>query len=52
MVTGIVPRLVFLDGFVEEVGAPIGQPADDAAVGEDEGAGCARDSSGEIVSVG
>lgn len=39
-----MPRLVFLERFVEEVRAPVCEAADDAAVGEDEGAGCARES--------
>lgn len=39
MVAGIVPRLVLLDGFGEEVGTPVREAADDAAVGEDQGAG-------------
>jgi len=38
--------LVFLDGFGEEERAPVGEAADDAAGGEDEGAGCAGDSVG------
>ena len=44
MVAGVVPRLVLLDGFGEEVGAPVCEAADDAAVGEDEGTGCVGDS--------
>ena len=44
VVAGIVPRLVLLDGFGEEVGAPVCEAAEDAAVGEDEGAGCVGDS--------
>lgn len=42
----IVPRLVLLDGFGEEVGAPVCKAADDATVGEDEGAGCVGYSEG------
>ena len=44
VVAGVVPRLVLLDGFGEEVGAPVCEAADDAAVGEDEGTGCVGDS--------
>ena len=37
-------RLVLADGFREEEGTPVGDAADDAAAGEDHGAGCASDS--------
>lgn len=36
--------LVLLDGFGEEVGSPVCDAADDATLGEDEGASRARDS--------
>lgn len=51
MVTGIVPRLVFLDGFGEEEWSPVCQAAYHAAMGEDEGAGCAGDSERNMLSV-
>ena len=46
MVAGVVPRLVLLDGFGEEVRAPVCEAADDTAVGEDQGAGCMSYSEG------
>lgn len=46
MVAGVVPRLVLLDGFGEEVGAPVCEAADDTAVREDQGAGCVGYSEG------
>ena len=52
MVTGIVPRLVFLDGFGEEEGSPVCQTADYAAVGENKCAGCVCDSGEEALLVG
>ena len=51
MVTGIMPRLVFLDGFGEEEWSPVCQAAYYTAVGEDEGAGCAGNSEGEVLLV-
>ena len=44
MVAFDVPGLVFPHGFCEQVGAPVGEAADDAIGGEDEGAGGAGDS--------
>ena len=39
--------LILFDGLGEEEAAPVCYAADDAALGEDEGAGCACDSGGE-----
>ena len=39
-----MPCLISLDGFGKKEGSPISQSADDASVGEDEGAGGAGES--------
>lgn len=41
-----VPRLVLLDWLRQQEGAPVGDAADDAVGGENEGAGRAGDSRG------
>ena len=44
VVAGVVEVLVFFDGLGERERAPVRYAADDAAGGEDLGAGCAGDS--------
>ncbi len=48
---GVVARLVFFHRLGQEEEAPVAYAPDDAAVGEDEGAGCADDAVGIGVSV-
>ena len=44
MVAAVIVGLVLLDGFGEQERSPVRDAADYAALGEDEGAGCAGDS--------
>ena len=47
MVTAVMTDLVLSSGFGEEVWTPIGDAANDAALGEDEAASCADNAVGE-----